>query len=89
MKNYDCNTDNVPRDDDTLSINKAIRDSKCVSKSDYWLREFVKINQCPQREDALENQLNDLSLVAEKLGLVYASHFIKNYYKFKMKNKNA
>lgn len=89
MENLDSNTANVPRDDDASSINKAIHDSECVSKSDYWLLEFAKINQCPQREDALENQLSDLGLVAEKLGLVHASHFIKNYYKFKMKNKNA
>ncbi len=57
--------------------------------SDYWLREFIKINQCPQREDALENQIKDLCLVAEKFGMYYASHFIKNYFKFKNENKNA
>ncbi len=85
MKNSDSNTANVPSDSFSLSLNKAIHQSYSNTNSDSWLREFIKINQCPQREDALENQLNDLSLVAEKLGLVHASHFIKNYYKFKIK----
>lgn len=85
MKNSDSNTANVPSDSLSLSLNKAIHQSYSNANSDSWLREFIKINQCPQREDALENQLNDLSLVAEKLGLVHASHFIKNYYKFKIK----
>jgi hypothetical protein len=85
MKNSDSNTANVPSDSLSLSLNNAIHQSYSNTNSDSWLREFIKINQCPQREDALENQLNDLSLVAEKLGLVHASHFIKNYYKFKIK----
>ncbi|MGV7104937.1 hypothetical protein [Flavobacterium sp. U410] len=84
MENSDSNTDNVPSRDDVLSLQHAIHPSQHCSNSDYWLREFIKINQCPQREDALENQLNDLCLVAEKLGMFYASHFIKNYYKFKI-----
>jgi len=82
MENSDSNTANVPSDSLSLSINSIIQSKK--SSSDYWLREFIKINQCPQREDALENQLEDLCMVAEKLGLVYASHFIKNYYKYKI-----
>ena len=85
MENSDSNTANVPSKSISLSLNNAIRQSQSNTKSDYWLREFIKINQCPQREDALENQLNDLSLIAERLGLVHASHFIKNYYKFKIK----
>ena len=85
MENLDSNTANVPSNSDSLSLNNAICPPKSNSNSDYWLREFIKINQCPQREDALENQLNDLGLVAEKLGLFHASHFIKNYYKFKIK----
>lgn len=84
MKNSNSNTANVPSNSDSLSLNNAINPPSSNSNSDYWLREFIKMNQCPQREDALENQLNDLCLVAEKLGLVYASHFIKNYYKFKI-----
>lgn len=84
MENLDSNTANVPSDSDSLSLNNAIRTPKSNSNSDYWLREFIKINQCPQRDDALEHQLNDLSLIAEKLGLFHASHFIKNYYKFKI-----
>jgi len=84
MENSDSNTANVPSNSDSLSLNNAIRPSQSNSNSDYWLREFIKINQCPQREDSLENQLNDLCLVAEKLGLVHASRFIKNYYKFKI-----
>ena len=84
MENSDSNTANVPSNSDSLSLNNAICPPKSNSNSDYWLREFIKINQCPQREDALENQLNDLGLVAEKLGLFHASHFIKNYYKFKI-----
>lgn len=82
MENSDSNTANVPSDSLSLSINSIIQSKK--SSSDYWLREFIKINQCPQREDALENQLEDLCMVAEKLGLIYASHFIKNYYKYKI-----
>lgn len=82
MENSDSNTANVPSDSLSLSINNTIQSKK--SSSDYWLREYIKINQCPQREDALENQLEDLCMVAEKLGLVYASHFIKNYYKYKI-----
>lgn len=78
MENLDCNTDNVPSNSDSLSINNAIHPNQTSSSSEFWLKEFVKINQCPQREDSLENQLNDLSLVAEKLGMYYASHFIKN-----------
>lgn len=78
MKNSDGNTDNVPSKSDSLSLNDAIRPPQSNSNSDCWLREFIKINQCPQRDDALENQLNDLSLVAEKLGMYYAAHFIKN-----------
>lgn len=78
MENSDSNTANVPSKSDSLSLNNAIRPPSSNSNSDYWLREFIKINQCPQREDALENQLNDLSLVAEKLGMYYAAHFIKN-----------
>jgi len=84
MENSDSNTANVPSNSDSLSLNNAIRTPQSNSNSDYWLREFIKINQCPQRDDALENQLNDLGLVAEKLGLFHASHFIKNYYKFKI-----
>ena len=78
MENSDSNTANVPSNSDSLSLNNAINPRQPNLNSDCWLREFIKINQCPQREDALENQLNDLSLVAEKLGMHYASHFIKN-----------
>lgn len=78
METSDSNTANVPSDSDSLSINKAIQNHKTNSNSETWLREFIKINQCPQREDALEFQLKDLCLVAEKLGMYYASHFIKN-----------
>lgn len=84
MENSDSNTANVPSNSDSLFLNDGIRSSQSNSYSDYWLREFIKINQCPQRFDALQNQLDDLCLVAEKLGLVHASHFIKNYYKFKI-----
>ena len=84
MENLDSNTANVPSNSDSLSLNNAINPRQPSSNSECWLREFIKINQCPQRDDALEHQLNDLSLVAEKLGLVHASHFIKNYYKFKI-----
>ncbi|TAF10793.1 MAG: hypothetical protein EAZ75_04610 [Flavobacteriia bacterium] len=83
MENSDSNTANVPSNSDSLSLNKAIHPSQANSNSDCWLREFIKINQCPQRDDDLENQLNDLSLVAEKLGMYYASHFIKNINKSK------
>ena len=83
MENSDSNTANVPSNSDSLSLNNAINPRQPSSNSDCWLREFIKINQCPQREDALENQLSDLSLVAEKLGMYYASHFIKNINKSK------
>ncbi|NHN26799.1 hypothetical protein FIA58_014025 [Flavobacterium jejuense] len=83
MKNLFCNTDKVPSERDCLSINKAIKLCQTVSNTDCWLKEIEKINQCPQRKDSLENQLKDLCLAGEKLGLVYASHFIKNYYNLK------
>lgn len=83
MENLDSNTANVPSNSDSLSLNNAINPRQPNLNSDCWLREFIKINQCPQREDALENQLNDLSLVVEKLGMYYASHFIKNINKTK------
>jgi hypothetical protein len=82
MENLESNTANVPSNSDSFSLNNTIRPPQSNSNSDCWLREFIKINQCPQREDDLENQLNDLSLVAEKLGMYYAAHFIKN-----LKNK--
>lgn len=50
-------------------------------ESEYSLREMLKLNQCPQRTDPLERQLNDVILAAEKLGCFYASHFIKNILK--------
>lgn len=78
MKNNRSNTENVPSNSDSLSINKAITDYISHSNSDAWLREFTKINQCPQRTDSLENQLNDLIQIAEKFGLYYASNFLKN-----------
>jgi len=78
MENLENTTFFMSNDDDCSSINNAIHKNQDSSNSNSWLIEFIKINQCPQREDALENQLNDLSLVAEKLGMYYAAHFIKN-----------
>lgn len=83
MENSENNTANVPSNINSLSLNKVIHPPQLNTNSDCWLREFIKINQCPQRDDDLENQLNDLSLVAEKLGMYYASHFIKNINKTK------
>ncbi|KIX20282.1 hypothetical protein SY27_14225 [Flavobacterium sp. 316] len=89
MKKLIRNTANVPSNTTCLSINEIINPNQSDVESRLWFHEFMKINQCPQREDPLENQLKDLCLVAEKLGLIYASHFVKNYYKFKIENKNA
>jgi hypothetical protein len=85
MKNYDSNTDNVPSNSTSFSLNKTIQSATTVSNTEQWFNELLKIKQCPQREDALEFQLRDLCLVADKLGLNYASSFIKNYYELKIK----
>lgn len=85
MENSDSNTHKVPSEEDSFSKKWNFKTHHNQQNADYWLREFIKINQCPQRFDLLENQLDDMVLIAEKFGLVYAAHFIKNYYQFKCK----
>jgi len=85
MENSTSNTDKVPSDGDSFSKKWNFKNNTNQENADYWLREFIKINQCPQRFDLLENQLDDMILIAEKFGLVHAAHFIKNYYQFKCK----
>ena len=85
MENSDSNTHKVPSEEDSFSKKWDFKTHNNQQNGDYWLREFIKVNQCPQRFDLLENQLDDMVLIAEKFGLVYAAHFIKNYYQFKCK----
>lgn len=66
------------------SLSWGKQDEFCAyatTENELSVREMLKLNQCPQRQDALENQLKDMILVAEKLGCYYASHFIKNILK--------
>lgn len=85
MKNYHCNTDNVPSNNAVLSLNNAINQGQTSSITESCINELAEIKQCNQRFDSLENQLNDLCIIADKFGLHHASHFIKNYCKFKIK----
>lgn len=43
-----------------------------------WRIEYMKMNNCPQRQDALNDQLRDLVRVANKLGFYDAADYIKN-----------
>jgi hypothetical protein len=86
MENEESNTQKVPSEEDSFSKKWNFKVPQNQQNNDYWLREFIKVNQCPQRFDLLENQLKDMILIAEKFGLVHAAHFIKNYYQFKCKD---
>jgi hypothetical protein len=48
-----------------------------TEKLPYWKTELMKIKQCPQRQDALNNQLADLAIVANKLGFYDAADYLK------------
>lgn len=41
-----------------------------------WQEEIKNIHQCPQRQDALNNQLRDLIPVANKLGFYDAADYL-------------
>nr|WP_288837870.1 hypothetical protein [uncultured Flavobacterium sp.] len=42
-----------------------------------WKKELQKILPCSQRQDSLQNQLNDLITIANKFGFYDAADFIK------------
>lgn len=42
-----------------------------------WKEQIKKIEQCPQRQDSLTNQIEDLHFVANKLGFYDAADHIK------------
>ncbi len=86
MENEDSNTQKVPSEEDSFSKKWNFKVIQNQHSNDFWLREFIKVNQCPQRFDLLENQLKDMIIIAERFGLVHAAHFIKNYYQFKCKD---
>ena len=86
MENSNSNTDEVPSEESSFSKKWNFKDIQNQQRNDFWLREFIKVNQCPQRFDLLENQLKDMIIIAERFGLVHAAHFIKNYYQFKCKD---
>ena len=86
MENSNSNTHKVPSEEDSFSKKWDFKTHQNQQSADYWLREFIKVNQCPQRFDLLENQLKDMIIIAERFGLVHAAHFIKNYYQFKCKD---
>lgn len=44
----------------------------------YWFSEVLKMGQCPQRQDSLNNQLTDLILVANKLGFYDAADYLSS-----------
>ena len=51
---------------------------------DAWKSELKKVKHCPQRQDALNDQLKDLILIANKFGFYDAADYIK-YSVLKMK----
>jgi len=42
-----------------------------------WKKELKKVNQCPQRQDSLQDQLRDLAIIANKFGLYDANDYLK------------
>ncbi len=42
-----------------------------------WKDELDKVQQCPQRQDSLGNQLADLTVIADKFGFYDATDYIK------------
>jgi len=42
-----------------------------------WESEIKKLNQCPQRQDSLTEQMKDLHTVAIKLGCYDAADYLK------------
>lgn len=46
-----------------------------------WKSELSKVQNCPQRQDSLCDQLRDLRIIANKFGFYDASDFIKGYYR--------
>ena len=43
-----------------------------------WRTELAKVANCPQRQDSLDAQLNDLINIANKFGFYDAADFLKN-----------
>jgi hypothetical protein len=43
-----------------------------------WKEELKKVNKCPQRQDSVNDQLNDLRVIATKFGFYDAADFLKS-----------
>lgn len=76
MKKSDIDLELHKFSNTNLSINSAIKPPP--NNSNHCENEILKIKPFPQRMDSLENQLKELVVVAEKLGMYYAAHFIMN-----------
>lgn len=57
---------------------KLYANNKEIDNIICWQEEIANINQCPQRQDSLTDQLKDLILVSDKLGFYNASSYLKN-----------
>ena len=44
---------------------------------EFWQQELNKVKQCPQRQDSLNDQLNDLRIIANRFGFYDAADFIR------------
>ena len=53
------------------------RKTQTIQKSD-WRTELGRIKFCEQRQDALNDQLHDLIIIANRFGFYDAADFIKN-----------
>lgn len=51
-----------------------------LSEVPKWKTELEKVNDCPQRQDSLLNQLSDLRIIANKFGFYDAADFLKSNY---------
>ena len=57
---------------------KAEDCSHCIKDEiSMWEKELKKVNQCPQRQDSLVDQMYDLHYIANKFGLYDAADYIK------------
>lgn len=61
--------------------NKTIRKLNDINKNDddvpCWKKELEKVQQCPQRQDGLRDQLNDLRIIANKFGFYDAADYLR------------
>jgi len=53
----------------------------CVEKEVTWKEELNKVEQCPQRQDSMTDQMIDLYYIANKFGFYDAADYIKQTFK--------